>query len=340
MDKQSLQSLSLFALLIGISVLLLFVFAPFLTVLSLAVVFAVLLHSPYERMVRMFAGWQSAAALLTVGLTLVFFIVPLFFLGGKIFQEAQGLYAQMYGNELQYMRTIQIAIQGPIQQLFPEFVFDLHSYVGNTLAFISNNLGSLVYQTLYGLFGTFFMLLALFFFLRDGRAMLVSFAQMSPFGTDVTNRIVGKMYQTIRSIMQGTLYIVLIRWLCIWTAFYLFGIPNALLWSSVGGILGAIPGFGTAFAFISGIAYLYLQGNLLSALGLALLGSAVVVLIDNILTSYFFGKGIEISSIFVLFSILGGLIFFGPIGFVLGPLVLSVFLAVIHAHDSTAKKVL
>jgi predicted PurR-regulated permease PerM len=239
----------------------------------------------------------------------------------------------MHGSEVQSMHLIQSAVETPLRQVFPGFVFDLNAYIGNALTFISSNLGSLVYQTFSILFGTFLMLLALFFFLRDGRSLLASFAQISPFGKEVTSEILNKMYQTIKSVVQGTLFIVLIRWVCIWIGFWLFGIPNAILWSSVGGIIGAIPGLGTPFAFIGTVAYLYLQGDSLAAAGLALFGIATVILVDNILTSYFFGKGLEVSPIFVLFSILGGIVFFGPIGFILGPLVLSVFLSVIRVYS-------
>lgn len=332
MDKNRTESFSLLALYIGISILLFFVFAPFFLVLSLAAVFAILLDSPYEKLTRIFRGWKSGAALVTVGLMLLFFITPLFFFGVQIFQEAQGLYRGIYGNEVQYMHTIQSAIENPIQNVLPGFVFDINSYAGNVLSFISNNFGSLLYQTLYVFFDTFLLLLALFFFLRDGRSLLASFVRVSPFGREVTNEILSKMYLTTKSVMRGTVLIVLIRSVCIWIAFTLFGIPNAILLSSIGGIAGAIPGLGTAFAFVGAAAYLYLQGNMLGALGMALFGVTAIVLVDNILTSYFFGKGLEVSSIFVLFAILGGILLFGPLGFILGPLVLSVFLSIIHVY--------
>src|ERR1035437_9528580 len=177
MDKSRLESLSLLALFIGVSVLLFLVFAPFLTALSLAVVFAIILHRPYEKLMRLFWGSKNTAALFMVGLMLAFFIVPLFFLGGQIFQEAQSLYITVRGNEGQYVHAIQSAVENPIQHLLPGFAFDLNAYIGNALAFISNNLASLIYQTLFVLFDTFLMLLALFFFLRDGRGLLASFAQ-------------------------------------------------------------------------------------------------------------------------------------------------------------------
>lgn len=339
MEKNRLENLSLLVLFAGVSILLFFVFAPFFALLSLAAVFAILLHRPYERLTRVFGGWKNPVAALMVVVMLIFFIVPLFFLGGQVFQEAQNLYARMNGGGVQHLRSIQQIIESPIQRVLPGFVFNINAYVGNALVFISNNLGSLAYQTLFVVFETFLMLLAFFFFLRDGRSLIVSFIDASPLGKETTREVLNKMYQTIESVIKGTVVNALIRWLCIWIAFYLFNIPNAILWSSIGGIVGAIPGLGTPFAFIPAVAYLYLQGNILSAIGLTFFGIAVVILIDNILTSYFFGKGLAVSPIFVLFSILGGIIFFGPLGFILGPLVLSIFLSVVHVYGLTGREV-
>ena len=332
MQNSKLENSSFLVLFVGVSILLFFIFVPFFAVLSLAMVLAVLLHWPYEKLVRFFRGWKSVAAALTVCLMLVFVIAPLFFLGVEIFHEVQNLHATIHGNGLQYIYSVQHAIEYPIQLLFPSFIFDVQAYLGNALAVISNNLGSLVYQTLYIVLETFLMLLALFFFLRDGRGLLASFARISPLGKEMTDEILSTMYQTINSVVKGTLVSALIRWVCISAAFYLFHIPNAIFWGSIGGIIGAIPGLGTPFAFIPVVAYLSVQGNILSAAGVALCGIAIIILVDNILTPYFFGKGLAIAPIFVLFSILGGIVFFGPLGFILGPLVLSVFLSVVRAR--------
>ncbi len=332
MQNGKLESSSFLILFIGISVLLFFVFAPFFAVLSLAAVSAVLLQWPYEKLTRFFRGWKNLAAAVTVALLLIFIIVPLFFLGAQVFHEAQSLYANIYGNGTHYLLVIQQAIENPIRHVFPGFTFNINAYLGNTLAVISNNLGSLFYRTLYVLFETFLMLLALFFFLRDGRDLLASFAKTSPLGNGLTSEILNKMYRTISAVMKGTLVNALIRWVCISAAFYLFHIPDAILWGGIGGIVGAIPGLGTAFALVPAVAYLYLQGNILSAIGLAAFGIALIILVDNILASYFFGKGLAVAPIFVLFSILGGIVFFGPLGFILGPLALSVFLSIVRVY--------
>lgn len=330
-----MEHLSLLVLFAAVSILLFLVFAPFFALLSLAAVLAILLHRPYERLLRTFGGGENVIAAAIVAIMLVFFIVPLFFLGGQIFQEAHNLYTSLNGNGAHYLNAIQDAIQAPIQRIVPGFTLNVSAYVGNALVFISNNLGAVAYQTLFIVFELFLMLLAFFFFLRDGRGLLVAFVDTSPLGGQLTREVLNKMYQTIESVIKGTVVNALIRWLCIWIAFSLFGIPNAVLWSSIGGIVGAIPGLGTAFAFIPAVAYLYLQGSIFPAIGLALIGILVIILIDNVLTAYFFGRGLPVSPVFVLFSILGGVVFFGPFGFILGPLVLSIFLSIVHVYSLT-----
>jgi predicted PurR-regulated permease PerM len=328
MPNNKLGNFSFLAFFTCVSLLLFFIFAPFLSILALAAVFAVLLHRPYEGLTRLLVGWKNVSAILLVALLLILFIAPLFFFGMQIFQEIQNVYMSIYGDGARYLQAVQQMIENLLRYLSPGFTFDINSYVGNALAVISDNLGSLVYQTFFVIFETFLMLLALFFFLRDGRELLASLAQASPLGESKTKEILGTMYKTIGSVINGTLINALVRWVLISIAFFFFGIPNATLWGALGGVVGAIPGLGTPFAFIPAIIFAFLQGDALSAVGLIASGIVVVMLVDNMLTAYFFGKGFAISPIFVLFSILGGIVFFGPVGFILGPLVLSVFLSI------------
>jgi predicted PurR-regulated permease PerM len=337
--KNRFENYSFVVLFAGISLLLFFVFAPFVQILALAAVFATIFHRPYEKLARYMGKWKSPAALIVVGFVLVFCIVPLFFLGFEMFHEAQSLYAGAQGNGAQYVQTIETAIEHPIRSIVPGFSLDISAAVGSVLSFISTNLASIVYQTFYVILETSLMLLAFFFFLRDGRSLLAAIAEASPLGKDETQQILNTMYQTIRSVVRGTFLVGLIRLLLIGIGFYIFHIPNAILWGSIGGIIGAIPGLGTPFVFIPAVAYLYLNGNVVGAVGLALFGCAVVFVVDNMLAPYFFGRGLAVPPVFVLFAVLGGIIFFGPLGFILGPLVLSVFLSVFRIYSVMAREI-
>ena len=335
-DKAKLEMPSLLVLFIGVAALVYLVFKPFLPILVLAAVLAVLLHTFFESTVRLLNGKRSAVAALFVVLVLAFCIVPLFFLGSQIFNEAQILYTQVRGNESSYIQYLKNAFENPIRQMYPGFSINVNDYTAGALAYISDNAGILVTQTAYILFETFLMLLAFFFFLRDGRRMLGSITALSPFREEHTRAILGKTYATIGAVMRGTLLVAVIRLLVLSFGFYVFGIPNALLWGTVAGIVGAVPGLGTLFSVAPAVLYLYLSGNIVASVGLALLGVFTIVLIDNMLTAYFIDTVLQLPSVFVLFSILGGILFFGPLGFILGPLVLALFLSILDIYSILA----
>ena len=183
------------------------------------------------------------------------------------------------------------------------------------------------------------MLLAFFFFLRDGESTFKHIKGISPFGNQVTTDIIANLRQTVQSVIKGTVLIALIRWVLVGVGFFLFGIPNAIFWGSIGGIVGAIPGVGTLVVFLPAIVYLFIKGSLFSAIGLTVFTVVALMMLDNVLTPYFFQKGIDAPQIFVLFSILGGLLFFGPLGFIFGPLVLSVFLSVFNVYNKSESHV-
>ena len=334
MDKGKLET-GAFLVLFGIvTILIVSIFLPFLQILALAAVLAILCHGLFQRLTRLFhfAGGESLAAGLLVLAVIIFFITPVFFLGTQIFSEVQALYSASQSGGGGYTQALEHAVEAPVQHLYPAFHFSISAYTANVLSFISHNLGALLSQTLFVLLETSLMLLAFFFFLRDGDKIIAALLDLSPFRREHTDDILKNLGATISSVMRGTLLVALIRWAAFSLGFTFFGVPNAMLWGIVGGIVGAIPGLGTLFVIVPAAAYLYLAGHALSALLFALFGLVVMVVVDNLLTTYFFGRGLQVPPIFVICALLGGIIYFGPIGFILGPLVLSLFLSTLHMY--------
>jgi predicted PurR-regulated permease PerM len=100
-------------------------------------------------------------------------------------------------------------------------------------------------------------------------------------------------------------------------------VPSALLWGGVTVIAALVPGVGTSLVIIPGVLYLFFTGDTTHAVGLLFWGVACVGLIDNILGPKLIEKNINIHPLLILLSVLGGIAFFGVIGFILGPIVLS-----------------
>jgi len=78
---------------------------------------------------------------------------------------------------------------------------------------------------------------------------------------------------------------------------------------------------------------MYLGGHTYAAVFLVVWGVLAVGLIDNVVKPYLIRGGIELHGAVIFFALLGGLAYFGPVGLIAGPLVVSFFLAVIRMWD-------
>ena len=303
MESKKIELIIFSALFVCLLAILFFVFRPFIGILILAIAMAVLFHPLHEKLVKLFHGGKSLVALLLVVAALIFLIIPVLFFGVQIFLQAQSFFSSSQVIQGQYIQSIQQTIDTLIRHIVPGFSFNLTDSINNTLAFVSNNMGGLLSQTIYVFFNIFFLLFAFFFFLRDGNKIMASLVSLR-----------------------------LVRFVLFSVAFYLIGIPNALLWGSIGGIIGVIPGLGTPFVIIPAFLYLLFCGNIFLAIIMLALGILIFFFIDNLLFAYFFGRGLDVPAPFILFSILGGVVFSGPLGFIFGPIALSIFVSALDMY--------
>jgi predicted PurR-regulated permease PerM len=105
-------------------------------------------------------------------------------------------------------------------------------------------------------------------------------------------------------------------------------------------ILSVVPGIGAALIWVPAVIYLIVTGQLLAGLLLFAWCAAVVGTIDNILRPILVGKDAKMPDLLILVGTLGGLFLFGPIGFIVGPIVCGLFLTVWDIYGVTFKDLL
>jgi predicted PurR-regulated permease PerM len=88
------------------------------------------------------------------------------------------------------------------------------------------------------------------------------------------------------------------------------------------------------------VIYLYLIGSSVSATLLAIWCAGVVGTVDNFLRPQLVGRDAEMPDLLILIGTLGGLFFFGPIGFVIGPVVCGLFLTALDIYGATFQSIL
>jgi predicted PurR-regulated permease PerM len=143
-----------------------------------------------------------------------------------------------------------------------------------------------------------------------------------------------RIKKTITTIVKGVLLIAIIQGCLAGLGMWIFGVPNPTLWGTVSAVVSLVPGLGTAIIFIPAVAYMFVVGNTAYAIGLLLWGALIVGLVDNFLGPYLYSRGAEINPLVMLFSVLGGLSLFGPIGFIFGPIIVALFFTLIEIYQT------
>ncbi len=338
MDNKKLRPYFLLTTLVLAGILTFFVFRPFLYALILAIVFAVVFQPLHKKILNWLGNWHSMAALCTTIIIVVVILTPIIFLGIQIIQEVKQLYFFLTeGGENNIIITILRPIMNDLYKTYPsasEFSINIEQYVRQILTWLAQHI-IIVFSNITKLLASLFIfLVSLYYLLRDGHRLKKIFTTIMPL-TDEDDEVIFKKLETaINSVIKGNLIIAIIQGVLSGFGFFIFGVPNFILWGIVATMAALIPGIGTAIVLTPIVVFLYFTGNIIGSIGLLVWGSLVVGLIDNFLRPIFIGRGIKIHPLLIFLSVFGGLIFFGPIGFLLGPLTISLFFTLLDIYSS------
>lgn len=346
MQINKLQISFFYILLIGVIGLTFFIFQPFLKILFLAIVFAVVFHPLHKKLLSLFnfRGGSNISAFLTVMVVLLLILIPCVGLGILVFQEINNAYFNLladtgnnslvsfFGNAGAYINSVFSF------NIVPEIsLVNIQDYASQIYGWTLDHFQVLFTSAFNLLMGTFILILGLFFFLRDGENFEKVLISLSPLDDSQDQSIIHKMKLAMNSVIKGSLFIAVLQGILAGVGFFIFGIPSAILWGSVAVISAIIPSVGTALVMIPAVIFLFFTNGLAPAVGLLIWGAVIVGLVDNILAPLVLKRGIKIHPFFILISVLGGLSFFGPIGFLMGPVILSLLFALIDIYPEVTE---
>jgi predicted PurR-regulated permease PerM len=195
--------------------------------------------------------------------------------------------------------------------------------------------------TISAFFSFILMLLIIFYLLKDGERWKQSLMTLSPLGQENDARIMDRLALAVNGVVKGSLLIAIVQGILLGFGFWIFNVPNGALWGVVAAVLSFIPTFGTALVSGPAIIFLFLKGDTTSAVGLLVWAVVIVGLVDNFLGPLVVGRKINIPSILILFSVLGGIALVGPVGILVGPLTLSLLYTLIamYRNEFTQPKI-
>lgn len=337
MHTSSSEKYFLFALISIIIVLTVAIFFPFLTVVVMAAAFSVVLDPVYrwlKKNVTRNISWM--ASVITVIMFLILLCAPLFTIGTLVFNQTQDVYNSI--SESKGTNTFTQSIDIAVNKFMPNGVgFDTQGKITEVVSFLSGHITGFFTSTLKTVLMFILMIFAIFYLLKDGDEWKNGLIKILPLSAENVKKILSKLGNSINSILRGYFFIAIIQGLSVGVGFALFNVPNAALWGVVASIASFIPTIGTSIVCLPAIIFLYYTGMELQALGLLIWSVVLVGLVDNAIAPFLISKNSEISSIFILFSILGALVLVGPVGILIGPLCLTLLYTLVSIYRKDIK---
>jgi predicted PurR-regulated permease PerM len=323
-----------FVLIVSTGYLVFLVMSPFISALALSIVIVTICYPLFERVERLvYKNNRSLAAALTTLVVLVSIILPLVFVTSVFLRELADFY-QTVGTEQDHSLERSLAgIERYVQMYVPEFKLDFSNQIKYGAEWLVVNLGTIFAGTLSTLLIIVISLIGSFYFFRDGKEFLRLLIKISPLPDKEDDLILTRLAKAVRGVATGVLLIALIQGFLATIGLTLAGINNPILWGTVAGIFSMIPGVGTSIVMVPATIYLFTLGSVSAGAVLLIWSFGVVGIVDNILGPKLMGRGNNLHPFIILLSVLGGISIFGPLGFVIGPVIMTLFVVLLEVYN-------
>jgi predicted PurR-regulated permease PerM len=333
-QQKILEHVFFFGLLAGVGILAGAMVYPFVAALSMALIIATIVHPVHRQIVaRMPRKNETLGALVSTTAVLVVGILPLVLIGITLFNEALNLYQQLQLDTSSVASSIQQS-EAVLRQYVPNYELNLEAHIRQGLGWVTAHAGSIFAGTASAVFTIFITLISVFYFLRDGERLRRYLIKVMPLKEEDEVLIFTRLAQAVRSVTNGIVLVAIIQGTLTGFGLWLFGFENTFIWGVVAAFGALIPSVGTSLVFIPAVAYLLFTGDMTLAVGLAAWWMVAVGTIDNLLGPYLMGRGNAMHPFLILLSVLGGISVFGFIGFLLGPIVMSLFLVLLQLYST------
>lgn len=312
---------------------LLIVLQGFLLTILVSAVMAGLLHPVYSWLAAGLRGHRRTAAGVTLLVTFVLIVGPLLGILSIVVSQAVSITQNIRPiiekaiNEPTYIDQILRGL--PIYDYVAPYRQQILTTAGDVVqslgGFLIASLQSTTRGTVSFVFHFFVALYTMFFLLVDGPGMLRAILDHLPLRSEEKNLLTDRFLSVTRATIKGTIIIGVIQGSLAGLAFWVVGIPNAAFWTVVMVVLSILPLIGGALVWVPACIILFASGAVTKAILLALFCALVVGSIDNLLRPRLVGHDTKMHDVVILFSTLGGLMAFGPLGFVIGPVLAGLF---------------
>lgn len=172
--------------------------------------------------------------------------------------------------------------------------------------------------------GLIIMMVATYFFLAEGPAMMITLMRLSPLDDRYERELLTDFTNVSRAVVLATLLSALAQAVLAGLGFAVVGFPSVILLTILTGVLALVPFVGATAVWLPAALWLYfIDERPTAAVLLAIYGVAVVSSIDNLIKPLVLHGKSRLHPLLALLSVLGGVNALGPIGILVGPMLVA-----------------
>lgn len=199
----------------------------------------------------------------------------------------------------------------------------------NVLSIVVNKTSSEVVSLVASVFVMFF---TMFYFFRDGESLVKRLKYLVPIRGDYEDMIIARFLLISRATVMGTVVLGILEGTIGGITLLVFGVKAWFIWGFIMIVIASLPFVGTWLVLVPAGTFQILQGSVWQGIVMMVMGLVVIANIDNILRPRLVGRGAKLHDLVIFFSSLGGIAVFGVMGFIVGPVIAALFIAVLDIY--------
>ncbi|MBR9690444.1 AI-2E family transporter [Candidatus Woesearchaeota archaeon] len=310
---------------------------PFIPSILSAVILAYIFYPLYLKLRKKVKKDWVAALILSIGVVILV-ILPFLALLNSVANQAVGVYvaAEVYLSDSDQSLG---DFYTNFEQRFG-FKLDIEGLISQGVDFIVNATKSFLSSLPEKIINFFIFIFLFYYLLKEGEKVSKRVADFLPLKKDIKRKLIKGCNELIHAVVFGTLLTALIQGTVGGVGFVIFGVGSPIFWGFMMAIFALIPMVGTAVIWAPAALFLFGKGLFLAngwmifrGAGLFVYGFFGISLIDNFVRPKLIGARGSMHPAIVLLGVLGGLKLVGFIGIIIGPIILSLFLAMVKVYS-------
>ncbi len=344
-NKPDYSTYFFFVILIGVTVLGFFIIKPFLIPFIFALILVHLFNPLYKFLLKKTGKREVWSSLLVCILIALIIIIPVLIILALVINEVQGVVSGLAANPDASQKVIdslrEVSFLPFFQTLDLDKIFSQTSIL--TAAKNFSQWALVVLQGTYAsvlnfVFVMFIMFFSLFYMFIDSEKLAKKVTQLFPLKDKYDKMLLTDLNSIIRATIKGTLVMAALQGFVSTILFLATGVSSPIFLGVLAAVASVIPSVGSGLVWLPVGVIMILSGHLTAGIAILLTGVLVVSTLDNLLRPKLVGRDTQMHPLFILFSTLGGIALFGLSGFIVGPIIISVVVALWNIYILEFKK--